>query len=57
MAWLGENGGKYNQNVFNDADSMNFYLIAKYMMGEAIEKRMLFNGKPSCMILVDFRPT
>lgn len=38
MAWLGENGGKYNQNVFNDADSMNFYLIAKYMMGEAIEK-------------------
>ena len=45
MAWLGENGGKYNQNVFNDADSMNFYLIAKYMMGEAIEKEDVIQWK------------
>lgn len=45
MAWLNENGGKYNKNVFNDADSMNFYLIAKYMMGEFIEKEDIIQWK------------
>lgn len=45
MVWLNENGGKYNKNVFNDADSMNFYLIAKYMMGEFIEKEDVIQWK------------
>lgn len=45
MAWLKDNGGKYNQNIFNDADSMNFYLAAKYMMGETIENAELQEWK------------
>lgn len=36
IVWLQNVGGMYNQNVFTDADSMNFYLMSKFLMGERI---------------------